>query len=31
MSNLIFKESSGMGRGKEDKYYVSSIVKEIID
>lgn len=28
--NLIFKESGGMGRGKEDKYYVSSVVKEII-
>ncbi|TET13455.1 hypothetical protein E3J84_00020 [Candidatus Aerophobetes bacterium] len=29
--NLIIKESGGMGRGKEDKYYVSSVVKEIID
>lgn len=28
--DLIFKESGGMGRGKEDKYYVSSVVKEII-
>ncbi|MEW6096860.1 MAG: P-loop NTPase fold protein [bacterium] len=29
--NLIFKESAGKGRGKEDRYYIPAVIKEIIE